>query len=124
MKFVPLLRCLHMREAVDFYTRVLGFALFEGDTPDDVVVGLNRGGSILQLSTIDGQSNIAVNVVVDDVDTTWAEIIERGFVPPDRPDARTSRPARPDLALPRILPRRPERKHAKVPVLAEMIRPR
>ena len=48
---------------------------------------LDRGGSILQLSTIDGQSNIAVNVVVDDVDTTWAEIIERGFVPPDRPES-------------------------------------
>ena len=87
MKFVPLLRCRDMREAVDFYTRVLGFALFEGDTPDDVVVGLHRGETVMQLSTIDGRPNIAVNVVVNDVDAMWAEIMERGLVPPDRPES-------------------------------------
>lgn len=87
MKFVPLLHCRDMREAVDFYTRVLGLTIYEGDTLDDVVVDLYRGDAVLQLSTIDGQPNVAVNVIVDDVDTTWSELIERGFVPPDRPES-------------------------------------
>ena len=87
MKFVPLLRCRDMREAIEFYTRVLGFALFEGDAPEDVVVGLFRGEAVLQLSTIDGRAEIAVNVVVDDVDSMWAEMVEHGFVPPDRPES-------------------------------------
>ena len=87
MKLVPLLNCRDMREAVDFYSRVLGFTLDEGDTPEDVVVGLHREGAVLQLSTIDGRPEVAVNVVVDDVDAMWAELIERGFVPPDRPES-------------------------------------
>ena len=91
MKFVPLLHCRDMREAVDFYTRVLGFEIYEGDTPEDVVVDLHRGGAVLQLSTIDGTPEISVNVIVDDVDTVWAELLSRCFFPPDRPESPVHR---------------------------------
>ena len=87
MKFVPLLHCQDMGEAVDFYTRFLGFRLYDGDTPDDVVVDLRCGDAVLQLSTIDGRPNVAVNVIVDDVDDVWANLLARGFNPPDRPES-------------------------------------
>ena len=91
MKFVPLLRCRDMHEAIDFYTRILGFRIRGGDSPDDGVVDITNGDAVLQLSTFDGRENIAVNVVVDDVDEHWSEIIGRGFVPPDRPESPVHR---------------------------------
>jgi catechol 2,3-dioxygenase-like lactoylglutathione lyase family enzyme len=87
MKFVPLLHCRDMREAVDFYTRLLGFDLCDGDTADDVVVDLRLGKALLQLSEIDGRPNISVNVIVEDVDAIWAELRSRGFDPPQRPES-------------------------------------
>ena len=87
MKFVPLLHCRDMREAVNFYSQLLGFELCDGDSVDDVVTGLYRGQAVLQLSTIDGRPNTAVNVIVEDVDATWAELRGRGFVRPDRPES-------------------------------------
>ena len=91
MKFVPLLHCRNMREAVDFYTSLLGFEIHEGDTPEDVVVDLYQGEAVLQLSTIDGRPQIAVNVIVDDVDVVWAGLLSRGFNPPDRPESPVHR---------------------------------
>ena len=87
MKFVPLLRCRDMRESVDFYTRVLGFEIDGGDSPDDGVLDLRSGDAVLQLSTFDGREKIAVNVVVEDVDVKWAEILGRGFVPTYCPES-------------------------------------
>ena len=87
MKFVPLLHCRDMHKAVDFYTRVLGFRLSEGDTPDDPVVDLHRGDAELQLSNMDGRPRIAVNVIVDHVDDLWVEFIARGLVPPNDPES-------------------------------------
>ena len=87
MKFVPLLRCNDMSDAVEFYTSILGFELCHGSTPSDAVVDVRRGDAVLQLSTFDGQPQTAVNVIVDDVDAVWAEFTGRGFIPPDRPES-------------------------------------
>ena len=67
---------------------MMGLAISDGDSVDDVVVCLYRDKAVLQLSTIDGRPNIAVNVIVEDVDAMWEGLIGRGFVPPQRPESR------------------------------------
>ena len=50
MKFVPLLHVRNVREAVDFYTRVLGFDIHEGDKVDALDTAWDKASRKVTLS--------------------------------------------------------------------------
>ncbi len=81
-----------MQKSLEFYTRVLGFIpkYPEAHPP---VIDIVNGESEIQLSTLDGDGEFgtAVNVLVDDVDAVYREIIARGLVTTDREDSPVHR---------------------------------
>lgn len=81
MKIVPIFYCSNMREAINFYTKVLDFELAAGDSADDVVVDLYNGDANFQLTSLEGnqKSGFAVNVFVDNVDALFTKYINRGL---------------------------------------------
>ena len=74
-----------MREAIEFYTRVLDFTLDPADSADESVVDLFNGDAVIQLTAIEGKFGVAVNVVVADVDRYFEKYVGRGLKVPNDP---------------------------------------
>lgn len=87
MKIVPILRCRDMAEAVAFYTDVLGFEMWPGDTVECTHVDMLLGDAQIQLSSSEGVPGVAVNVEVDEIDELFKRFVERGLSVPNDPDS-------------------------------------
>lgn len=81
MKMVPIFRCTDMRKAIQFYTKVLDFRLYETDSEEDVVVTLLNGDAALTLTRLEGDQKIgiAANVLVTDIDERFKKYKSRGL---------------------------------------------
>lgn len=83
MKMTPLFKCRNMKNAVDFYTRILDFKLkyAEASTNDWVVDLINNDSAELQLTVLESDNlfGSVVNVWVDDVDGLFHKYLERGL---------------------------------------------
>jgi catechol 2,3-dioxygenase-like lactoylglutathione lyase family enzyme len=81
MKMVPIFRCSNMANAIAFYTEVLDFNLYDGDSAQDVVVTLVKGDAALMLTTLEGDQKIgiAANVIIDSVDEIFRKYEGRGL---------------------------------------------
>ena len=82
MKMIPLFKCRNMKNAVDFYTRILDFKLkYAESSVNDSVVDLINEGAELQLTVLESDRlfGSVVNVWVDDVDGLFNKYIERGL---------------------------------------------
>jgi uncharacterized glyoxalase superfamily protein PhnB len=89
---IPLLHVSNAAEAVEFYSKGLGFQLEfehrpEGVAADPCYVGLTRDGVWINLSSFsgDGVAGGVVNLMVDSVDSLHAEFSARNIridVPP------------------------------------------
>ena len=88
---IPILLARDMREAIDFYTRVLDFGLdFSWPDESPCYAGLRRDGDELHLNLAqEGRERGQASVVVlcDDVDAVFANFVARGFTAPTRPDS-------------------------------------
>lgn len=90
MKMIPFLRCLNMKDAIDFYTKILDFQLKEKNaSADDWVVILINGDAELGLTALEGDQKLGINVFVrvDDVDGLFKKYISRGLLVPNNPDS-------------------------------------
>jgi catechol 2,3-dioxygenase-like lactoylglutathione lyase family enzyme len=90
MKTIPFVRCLNMREAIDFYTRVLDFKLkYPTVSADDWVVDLINGEAELGLTVLEGDQKLGINVYVrvDEVDDLFKKYVSRGLVVPNKTDS-------------------------------------
>ena len=83
MKMIPLFRCTDMKRSIAFYTGILDFELFPGDSSEDVVVILTNEDAALMLTSLEGdqQVGIAANVLVDNIDELFKKYIARGLYP-------------------------------------------
>jgi catechol 2,3-dioxygenase-like lactoylglutathione lyase family enzyme len=64
MKTIPFLRCLNMKEAIDFYTNVLDFKLkYANASADDSVVDLVNGEAELRLTILEGDQKSGIKCV-------------------------------------------------------------
>lgn len=81
VKAVPLFYVDDMAAALDFYTRVLDFALAPWDSPDDWVVTLLRGETELILTRLptDQPARLAAILLVEDADALFALWTGRGL---------------------------------------------
>ena len=81
MKMVPIFRCTDMRKAIAFYTSVLDFRLYDGDSENDVVVTLVNADAALTLTTLEGDQKIgiAANVLVTGIDDLFKKYKSRGL---------------------------------------------
>lgn len=82
MKMIPIFRCGNMKEAIHFYTEILDFQLSEPNaSSDDWVVALNNGDAALMLTSLEGdqKAGIAVNVLVNDIDSRYKKYSMRGL---------------------------------------------
>ena len=88
---IPLLKVRDIPEAITFLTGVLDFRLASASPPEAPFYAvLTRGEDELHLNLAhDGQGagGSSVIVVCDDVDALFAAFIERGLVPPSRPES-------------------------------------
>jgi catechol 2,3-dioxygenase-like lactoylglutathione lyase family enzyme len=90
MKTIPFLRCLNMKEAIDFYTNILDFKLKDPNaSADDWVVDLVNGEAELGLTILEGDQKLGINVYVrvDEVDNLFKKYVSRGLVVPNRPES-------------------------------------
>lgn len=90
MKTIPFVRCLNMKEAIDFYTKVLDFELkYPNASAEDLVVDLVNGEAELGLTVLEGDQKLGinVNVRVDEVDELFKKYVGRGLVVPNNPDS-------------------------------------
>lgn len=82
MNIIPTLKCESMRDAVDFYTRVLDFkrVFTSPETGDPAYSVLVRDGAELHLSSHrgDGVCGQAVIVLTDDADALFRKFLARG----------------------------------------------
>ena len=79
---IPLFKCRDMKNAVDFYTRILDFKLKYADASvNDWVVDLINEDAELQLTVLESDNlyGSAVNVWVDDLDSLFNKYLERGL---------------------------------------------
>ena len=76
-----------MKEAVAFYTGVLGFEMWPGDSVGDSHVDMMSGDAQIQLSSTEGIFGIAVNVEVDEVDELFERFVKRGLAVPNDPNS-------------------------------------
>lgn len=88
---IPILMVRDVREAIDFYTRVLDFDL-DFSWPEDgpFYAGLMRGGDALHLNLMQQEGRhgpSSVIVLCEDVDAAFAHFVARGLNPPTRPDS-------------------------------------
>ncbi len=82
MKMIPLFKCRNMKDAVDFYTRVLDFRLkYAEASVNDWVVDLINDDAELQLTVLESDNlyGSVVNVWVDDVDGLFKKYLGRGL---------------------------------------------
>jgi uncharacterized glyoxalase superfamily protein PhnB len=85
MKLIPLLKVKNIKVAIAFYTRVLDYELKYPDEELNIFcVDLINGEAELQLSETDGISGIAVNVLVDNVDSLFRKYIKQGLITPKK----------------------------------------
>ena len=94
MKAIPLIRCRDMREAIDFYTRILDFELkFPHESQEEWVVNLINGEAELLLTALEDDQKLGVNVYlrVDEVDDLFQKYVSRGLVVPDNPESPVHR---------------------------------
>lgn len=87
---IPFVRCLNMREAIDFYTKVLDFTLkYPNASPDDLVVDLINGEAELGLTLLEGDQKLGIHVYVrvDEVDNLFKKYVSRGLIVPNRPES-------------------------------------
>jgi catechol 2,3-dioxygenase-like lactoylglutathione lyase family enzyme len=90
IKTIPFLRCLNMKEAIDFYTNVLDFKLkYPNASADDSVVDLVNGEAELRLTILEGDQKSGINVYVrvDEVDNLFKRYVGRGLIVPNNPDS-------------------------------------
>lgn len=90
MQTIPILRCLNMKEAINFYTKVLDFELkYPNTSPEDLVVDLVNGEAELSLTILDGDQKpgIAVYIKVEDVDHLFSKYVSRGLIVQNRPES-------------------------------------
>ena len=90
MKTIPFLRCLNMKEAIDFYTKVLDFQLkYSNASAEDWVVDLINGEAELGLTILEGDQKLGINVYVrvDEVDNLFKKYVSRGLVVPNNPNS-------------------------------------
>ncbi len=85
MAIVPVLNCRRVDAALEFYTRVLDFAVVSSDdrSEDPAYRVLARRGDYLILSSHAGDSRVGQAIVVtsDDVDADWRMFQGRGLRP-------------------------------------------
>ena len=88
MKMIPLFRCTDMKRSIAFYTGILDFELFPGDS-SDVVVILTNEDAALMLTSLEGdqQVGIAANVLVDNIDELFKKYIARGLDPSSKKES-------------------------------------
>jgi uncharacterized glyoxalase superfamily protein PhnB len=82
MKMIPLFKCKNMKNAVDFYTRILDFTLKHAEASvNDLVVDLINEDAELQLTVLESTNlyGSVINVWVDDVDVMFNKYLERGL---------------------------------------------
>jgi uncharacterized glyoxalase superfamily protein PhnB len=87
MKIIPLFKCRRMKEAIDFYTKVLDFTQkYPEETPDDPVVDLMLGEAELQLTSIESDNlyGSVVNIIVNDIDERFQRYLDRGLAVSDK----------------------------------------
>lgn len=88
MAIIPIVRCRHMAASVAFYTEMLDF-MDAGDGEesggDPSFRTLVRGSDVLFLSSHDGDGTFgqAIVVLVDDVDSIFRRLRERGVRAPE-----------------------------------------
>lgn len=89
MRSVPLFLVGDMPEAVRFYTRILDFELARGDSPEDFVVSLVRGGAELMLTRMptDQVARVNAHLIVEDADALFACWTARGLDQSHRADS-------------------------------------
>ena len=80
MKIVPFFKVRDLQEAIDFYTKILDFEIKYPDEPfDGWGIDLINGEAELQLSVLEGMTDLAINVFVDDVDVLFEKYTKRGL---------------------------------------------
>jgi uncharacterized glyoxalase superfamily protein PhnB len=88
MKIIPLLRCNNLKEAVSFYTTVLDFTLkHPGGSDDEWAIEIVNTTAEIILASKDGTPQIAIYVLVDDVDALFSKYVNRGLIVPNNPDS-------------------------------------
>ena len=88
MKFIPLLRCDNLNEAINFYTNILDFTLkYPGESHNEWVVELTHGDAEILLASKDGTPRIAVYIHVADVDAIFQKFTQRGLKVPNNPNS-------------------------------------
>jgi uncharacterized glyoxalase superfamily protein PhnB len=90
MKMIPFVRCLNMKEAIDFYTQVLDFELKDpAATASDWVVDLIHGEAEFGLTSLAGDQTLGINVYVrvDNVDELFKKYVSRGLIVPNNPES-------------------------------------
>ena len=90
MKIIPIIRCRDMREAINFYTRVLDFELkYPEESEDELVVNLINGEAELLLTVLEGDQKLGINVYVrvDEVDNLFQKYVRRGLAVPNNPES-------------------------------------
>lgn len=84
-------------ESIDFYTQKLGFSFHRKYTTNGNLAAYVRLGSILlefsqsdNTPSVDGRSELRIGLIVDDMDSTLAELCEKGVTVAREPwDAMT-----------------------------------
>jgi uncharacterized glyoxalase superfamily protein PhnB len=80
MKLIPLLKVKNVATAVDFYTVVLDFKLkYPKEELNIYCVSLINKEAEIQLTETDGIFGVAINVLVDEVDSLFEKFIKRGL---------------------------------------------
>jgi len=85
---IPQIRCKHLAEAVNFYTKILDFEYVDGDTPesDTGFCVLSRRGDLVFLCSYDGGNRSVVAIMTDNVDADFRKFRARGLHTPGDPD--------------------------------------
>ncbi len=86
MTLIPTLKCKDLNESLEFYTKVLGFALEFSHSNDDhrpQFAGIIKEGCLIHLSSHegDGAFGSVVYLVVEEVDGLFDEFVKRGLKP-------------------------------------------
>ena len=82
MKIIPLLRVLNMKQAIDFYTKILDFEFkYSSVSEDDWGIDLINDKAEIKLTIAEGdqKSGIAIYVEVDEVDNLFKKYLSRGL---------------------------------------------
>ena len=82
MKIIPLFKCRHMQESLDFYTQVLNFRQkYPEETASDAVIDLINEEAELQLTHYESDTlyGSVVNIVVTDIDERFQRYLDRGL---------------------------------------------